>query len=147
MDQDGEFVPIVHTCSDEERRFDTCSCGKTNRRTDENLDPRSRFPGAMAWPLRPEEIAQRREELSRRLSVLTSGRRILHLRHALGWSQRRAAMELGISRRTLIRHEQGLYGSQWTRNALLMRLQQVEATHEELLIAYARSRRLQAQAL
>jgi hypothetical protein len=56
-------------------------------------------------------------------------------------------MELGISRRTLIRLEQGLYGSQWTRNALLMRLQQVEAIHEEILIAYARSGRMQAQAL
>ena len=138
--QDDEFVPIVHSCSDEERRFATCNCGKASRRADRNLHSRSGFPlpGEMASPLRPEEKAQRREELDRRLDALTSGQRIFHLRTSLGWSQRQAALELGVSRRTLVRFERGLYGNYWTRPAMLMRLRQLELTHEERLIMFAR---------
>jgi DNA-binding XRE family transcriptional regulator len=147
MDQQyDEFVPIVHTCSNEERRFDTCNCAKTSRRADENLHPRSGFTGEMIWPVRLEEKAQRREELSRRLSVLTSGQRIRHLRSALGWSQQECATQLGVSRRTLVRFEGGLYGNYWTRPAMLMRLRQLELTHEERLIMFARGGRLATQA-
>ena len=149
MDAADRFVPVEHTCTYEERRFGTCNCRQNYLRANDNLrsQQRSPLPGNFVWPLRQEERTQLKAQLHQHLSALTSGRRILHLRTALGWTQQRAAMELGISRRTLIRHEQGLYGTQWTRNVLLMRLQQVEATHEEALIAYARGGRLQTQTL
>jgi len=62
-----------------------------------------------------EENATLKADLSRRLHALGSGQRIRHLRRALRWTQREAAAEVGISRRTLIRHEQGQYSSRCSR--------------------------------
>jgi len=52
------------------------------------------------------------------------------------WTQRQAAAELGISRRTLIRHEQGQHVRPWIRIGLLLRLRQLETDHEEEIVAY-----------
>ena len=59
--------------------------------------------------LAPWEVAYRAQELGRQLCAmrLLSGQRIRNLRIVLGWSQREAALHLGVSRRTIIRHEQG----------------------------------------
>jgi DNA-binding XRE family transcriptional regulator len=58
------------------------------------------------------------------------------LRAALGWTQRQAAVELRISRRTLIRHEQGQHLRPWMRLSLLQRLREVESEHEQQLFAH-----------
>jgi DNA-binding XRE family transcriptional regulator len=82
------------------------------------------------------ENATLKADLSRRLHALGSGQRIRHLRRALRWTQREAAAEVGISRRTLIRHEQGQYSSRCSRLSMLMRLRDLESDHAEQLIAY-----------
>ena len=40
----------------------------------------------------------------------TIGQRLLRLRRELGWTQAQAAAHLGVSRRTIIRHERGPSG-------------------------------------
>jgi DNA-binding XRE family transcriptional regulator len=101
------------------------------------------MPGDPGWTLREQESARLKEEMCGRLNSLTPGQRIRHLRLVMGWSQRRAAAEMGIGRRTLIRHEQGQYGSRWTRVAMFMRLRELESEHVQQLVAYwARDGRL-----
>ena len=82
MDPDDLFVPVKHTCTYEERRFGTCKCRQNYLRANDNLrsQQRSPLPGNFVWPLRQEERTQLKAELHQRLSALTSGRRILHLR-------------------------------------------------------------------
>jgi DNA-binding XRE family transcriptional regulator len=67
--------------------------------------------------------------------------RIRYLRNALGWNQRTAAAQLGISVRTLIRHEQGHHRTSSTRLALLLRLLELELAHVNQIQAYVDRRR------
>jgi len=80
-------------------------------------------------------------ELLATLASRPSGLRIRYLRNALGWNQRTAAMQLGISRRTLIRHEQGHNRTSSTRLALMLRLLELELTHANEILAYVDRRR------
>ena len=91
-----------------------------------------------AWvqELRDELAAQFKAELRRRLQVLPSGQRIRSLRTVLGWTQSMAAEQLGISVRTVIRHEQGRNRLPWLRLPLLERLRELESIYAEQLIAY-----------
>jgi transcriptional regulator with XRE-family HTH domain len=83
-------------------------------------------------------MAHRAEELGRQLTSmrLLSGQRIRNLRIVLGWSQREAALQLGVSRRTIIRHEQGRNRHPWVRLSLLERLRELESTYAGELIIY-----------
>jgi DNA-binding XRE family transcriptional regulator len=134
--QDTVFVPVKHTCSREEMRFGTCNCWKAANQANENRPFQGgfRMPGGLGW--NEQESTRLKEELHRRLNSFTPGQRIRHLRHVMRWSQRRAAVEMGVSRRTLVRHEQGQYGSRWTRVAMWMRLQQLESQHADRFVAY-----------
>jgi transcriptional regulator with XRE-family HTH domain len=68
--------------------------------------------------------------------------RLRILRTALGWTQSELASQLGIARRTLIRYEKIQHKTQWPRLAVLLRLRQVEAYHEQQLVGhFARLRR------
>lgn len=86
--------------------------------------------------LRDEQAAQFRAEVLRRLCLMPSGQRIRNLRAILGWTQRMAATQLGVSGRTLIRHERGHHRTPWLRHSLLQRLREVESDHAEELIAH-----------
>ncbi len=95
--------------------------------------------GDFAWVqhLRGEQAVHFKAELRRRLQVMPSGLRIRNLRALLGWTQRMAAVQLGISVRTVIRHEQGRNRHpQWPRLSLLRRLRELESDYAEELIAY-----------
>jgi hypothetical protein len=61
------------------------------------------FSWIRAW--HDEQAAKFKAELRFQLLVMPSGQRIRNLRNLLGCTQRRAAMELGVSMRTVIRHE------------------------------------------
>jgi DNA-binding XRE family transcriptional regulator len=67
---------------------------------------------------------------------MSSGEHIFALRKALGWTQEQAAAELGISRRSVIRHEQREYLRPRMRKSLEMRLRQLESDHAEQLVAH-----------
>ena len=86
--------------------------------------------------LRDEEAELFQSKLWRRLQVVPCGERIRNLRAILGWTQRTAAVHLGISVRTLIRHEQGHHRTFWPRLPLLLRLRELESDHAQELIAY-----------
>ena len=75
-------------------------------------------------------------EMRRRLWGMSSGEHIRLLRKVLGWTQEQAAAQLGISRRSVIRHERGQHLRPWMRNSLEMRLRQLEADHAEQLAAH-----------
>jgi DNA-binding XRE family transcriptional regulator len=75
-------------------------------------------------------------EMRRRLWGMSSGAHIRLLRTVLGWTQERAAVELGISRRSVIRHEKGQHLRPWMRISLEMRLRQLEAEYAEQLAAH-----------
>src|SRR5262249_36212827 len=64
-------------------------------------------PPAWVQEIRNRQATVLRVELYRHLETLTAGQRIRMLRRARGWTQERAALELGVSRRTVIRHEGG----------------------------------------
>src|SRR5271169_4453636 len=83
-------------------------------------------PGDLAWiqAWHDEQAARLKRELRFQLLVTAPGKRIRTLRAVLGWTQRRIAMELGISMRTVIRHEQGRNRNPWLRPPLLLRLRQ-----------------------
>ena len=86
---------------------------------------------------RERESARLKEELLRTLNLLVpGGQRIRYLRECLGWTQETAAVQLGISTRTLIRHEQDQHRRPWLRLPLLLRLRELEAEHAEDLINY-----------
>jgi len=61
------------------------------------------------------------------------GQRIRNLRILLGWSQRRAARHLGVSVRTVIRHERGESWRPWL--PLLLEVRALEDDHAEEIIA------------
>ena len=94
--------------------------------------------GDWAWvqDLRDAPSAEFKAELWRRLQLMPSGQRIRNLRNILGWTQSMAAGQLGISVRTLIRHEQGRNRTPWMRLPLLERLRELESIYAEQLIAY-----------
>jgi DNA-binding XRE family transcriptional regulator len=75
-------------------------------------------------------------ELRRRLWGMSSGEHILALRKALGWTQEQAAAELRISRRSVIRHEQGQHLRPRMRKSLLKRLCELESDYAEQLAAH-----------
>jgi DNA-binding XRE family transcriptional regulator len=56
------------------------------------------------------------------------GERLRELRRALGWTQPMAAMMLGISTRTVIRHERGQHRRFWVQTPMLLKLRELEAT-------------------
>jgi len=86
--------------------------------------------------LRSTHTARSTAELLATLASRASGWRIRYLRTVLGWNQRTAAARLGISVRTLIRHEQGHHRTSSTRLALLLRLLELELTHANEILAY-----------
>jgi DNA-binding XRE family transcriptional regulator len=94
--------------------------------------------GDFAWvqELRDEQVAQFKSKLLRRLDLVPAGQRIRNLRAVLGWTQRAAALQLGISMRTVIRYEQGHHRVSWPRLPLLRRLRELESEHAQELIAY-----------
>ncbi len=55
---------------------------------------------------------------------------------ALGWTQRMAAIELGVTVRTVIRHENGQHRTPWVRLPLRRRLRDLEAICAEEILAY-----------
>ena len=103
--------------------------------------------GDLAWSQawHDEQAVQLKAELLDRLFVMPSGQRIRNLRAAFGWTQEMAALQLGVSRRTIIRHEQAHHRRPWPRLELLFRLRELESDHAEELIAYiSRARRERA---
>jgi DNA-binding XRE family transcriptional regulator len=92
------------------------------------------FTWIQAW--HDEQAARLKAELRGLLFVMTSGQRIRNLRGLFGWTQRQAATELGVSARTVIRHEQGQRRTPSLRLPLLLRLRELEWDHAEELIAY-----------
>jgi DNA-binding XRE family transcriptional regulator len=83
-----------------------------------------------------EQPEVRTAQLNRILLGMSSGQRIRNLRAALGWTQRVAAKELGVSLRTVIRHEKGHRRVLWLRLPLLRRLCELEREHADQIIAY-----------
>jgi DNA-binding XRE family transcriptional regulator len=85
--------------------------------------------------LRERQAADFKATFRAGLQSMLTGTRIRNLRRLLGWTQRRLAVELNISVRTIIRHEQGKNCQQWTQPEWLWRLSQLEADFEDELIA------------
>ena|SRR5438128_764283 len=79
---------------------------------------------------------QRAAELQERLRAtsIRFGQRIRNLRLALGWTQRKTAMHLGVSVRTVIRHEQNRTRRPWT--PLLVRLRVLESAYGGEVLSY-----------
>jgi DNA-binding XRE family transcriptional regulator len=83
-----------------------------------------------------EHPSPRTNRLNRVLLGMTSGERIRNLRATLGWTQSVAAKELGVSLRTVIRHEKGHRRAPWLRLPLLRRLCELEREHADQIVAY-----------
>ena len=94
-------------------------------------------PSDFAWvrTLREGHEGWFRAEFWTRLEAMPAGPRIRHLRRVFGWTQKRAADELGVSVRTVIRHEQGQRHRPWANSAWLWRLSKLERDHESQLFA------------
>jgi DNA-binding XRE family transcriptional regulator len=93
-------------------------------------------PSDFAWvrSLREGHEGWFRADFWTRLESMPAGPRIRHLRRVLGWTQQRIADELGVSLRTVIRHERG---QQHRANSkLLCRLSVLERDHENQLLTY-----------
>jgi DNA-binding XRE family transcriptional regulator len=89
----------------------------------------------------PETTGQRQAELQQQLREMGRervhfGQRLRELRRALGWTQRMAAVELGINVRTVIRHEKGQHRTPWVRIPLLLKLRHLEGMCAEEILAY-----------
>jgi DNA-binding XRE family transcriptional regulator len=144
MDQEYPWVsPIKHTCTREELRFGTCKCGQTPHAASppEKLSLSARLHQLTAdyertQALRNQQPAQSIPALPQRPVLLSAGPRIRALRRALGWTQQRVAVELGISKRTVIRYERGQHRRHGTRSSLLLRLCELESVHEPRLRDY-----------
>jgi DNA-binding XRE family transcriptional regulator len=67
-------------------------------------------------------------------AALPFGQRILDLRRVLGWTQREAGEQLGVSSRSIIRYEHGQ--SNPIRSAPLLALRRLEASHALELDGY-----------
>lgn len=107
---------------------------KTSSKKVSPMMPAGDFAWIQAW--HDQQATNLRAELRARFFALTSGQRIRNLRGLFGWTQRRAATELGVSVRTVIRHEQGQRRTPSLRLPLLLRLREMESDHAEELIAY-----------
>ena len=144
MDQQYRWIsPIRHTCTPEELRFGTCKCGQAAPAAapPEKLSLRAQLHQRMAeyertQALRNQQSARSIPELPQRPILLSAGPRIRALRRALGWTQQQAAMELGVSRRTVIRHERGQHRRSETRQSLSQRLSELESIYTQRLLAH-----------
>jgi transcriptional regulator with XRE-family HTH domain len=76
-----------------------------------------------------------RAELNVHLERMSAGDRIRLLRRVRGWTQQRAATELGVNRRTVIRYERGQHRLPWMRLAMEHRLRELESISAELLVS------------
>ncbi len=97
----------------------------------------SREPCAFAWvqALRDEQALVFKQEFWTRLQMTPAGPRIRNLRRLFAWTQRKAAAELGISVRTVIRHEQGQQYRRWRQTRWSLLLSKLEYDHMDELIA------------
>jgi DNA-binding XRE family transcriptional regulator len=93
--------------------------------------------GQPAWVQRIREMqdAILRAELNVHLERMSAGDRIRLLRRVRGWTQQRAAHELGVNRRTVIRYERGQHRLPWMRLSLEHRLRELESISAELLVS------------
>ena len=103
-------------------------------RTDRNP---TRQPSDFGWvrTLRDEHEAWFRADFWTRLESMSAGPRIRLLRQVLGWTQQRVADELGVSLRTVKRHERGQHRP-WANSEWLWRLSKLERDHESQLLTY-----------
>ena len=144
MDQEYPWVsPIKHTCTREDLSFGTCKCGQTPHAASppEKLSLSARLHQLRAeyertQALRNQQPAQSIPALPQRPVLLSAGPRIRALRRALGWTQQRAAVELGISKRTVIRYERGQHRGHGARSSLLLRLCELESIYKPRLLDY-----------
>ena len=83
-----------------------------------------------AW--REERQTQMGQVLRNSVVCLPFGQRIRNLRRLLGWSQRTAARHLGVSVRTVIRHERG---ERRRPQEMLVTVRALEDAHAEEIIA------------
>ena len=108
---------------------------------------RKRNPGTLSRLLAfhvsngPGTTGQRQAELQRQLremgrEQMVFGQRLLEVRRALGWTQYMAAEELGISVRTVIRHEKGQHSTPQVPLSALLKLRDVESVWAEQILAY-----------
>jgi DNA-binding XRE family transcriptional regulator len=86
-------------------------------------------------------VGQRQAELQQQLREMGReqvhfGQRLQELRRALGWTQRMAAVELGINVRTVIRHENGQHCTPRVRLPLLLKLRDLERVCAEEILVY-----------
>jgi DNA-binding XRE family transcriptional regulator len=132
-----------HTCTPEELRFGTCKCSQVAHAAapTEKLSLSARLHQLRAeyertQALRNQQPAQPIPALPQRPVLLSAGPRIRALRRALGWTQQQAAVELRISKRTVIRYERGQHRGHGTRSSLLLRLCELESVHEPRLRDY-----------
>jgi len=144
MDQEYPWVsPIKHTCASEELRFGTCKCGQAAPAVSppEKSSLSARLHQLTAdyertQALRNQQPAQSIPALPQRPVLLSAGPRIRALRRALCWTQQQAAVELRISKRTVIRYERGQHRGHGTHSFLLLRLCELESVHEPRLSDY-----------
>jgi DNA-binding XRE family transcriptional regulator len=83
-----------------------------------------------------EHTVRLKAELQRELEWRPSGARIHTLRAVRGWTQRTVARVLGISVRTVIRHEQSHNRYERLRSEPHIRLRKLESGYAEQIIAY-----------
>jgi DNA-binding XRE family transcriptional regulator len=137
MDQEYPWAsPIKHTCTREELRFGTCKCGQAAPAPSppEKLSLSARLHQLRAEYERTQALRNQQPALPRPV-LLSAGPRILALRQALGWTQQQAAVELGISKRTVIRYERG-FRRHGTRQSLSQRLCELESIYAQRLLAH-----------
>jgi DNA-binding XRE family transcriptional regulator len=83
----------------------------------------------------PAEVQQQLRDSSQELKPF--GQRLREVRRALGWTQRMAAIELGITVRTVIRHENdGQHRTPRVRLPLLLKLRDLERECAEEILVY-----------
>jgi DNA-binding XRE family transcriptional regulator len=135
---DAVPLRIEHSCTWEERRFGTCKCGQTPHAASppEKLSLSARLHQLTADYERTQALRTQHPALPQRPVLLSAGPRIRALRRALGWTQQRAAVELRISKRTVIRYERGRHRGHGTRSSLLLRLCELESIYKPRLLDY-----------
>jgi len=84
--------------------------------------------------LGPQLVERLPAELQRQLHAMHFGDRLRGLRRALSWTQSRIAEEMGISVRTVIRHERG--SNRRPHMRILLRLNDLESRHAAELLTY-----------
>jgi len=91
-----------------------------------------------AWAQEPldKQTAASKNQFLLWLIARPSGERIRTLRAVLGWTQRKAAAQLRISSRTVIRHEQGYGYARCPHQSLLLRLHELEEIYADPIMAY-----------